>query len=198
MTTENWLPIDNWPNYQVSNLGRVRSCYPSLRRRSADGVLAPIKSGPYLYVNLYSRNKLQKCPIHGLVCEMFHGAKPSPNHEVAHADGDATNNQSGNLRWATRSSNMQDKKAHGTNLTGESHNLAKLTWASVRDIRARYLSGEKQRTIAEAFSVKQGTISLIVLNRTWIDSTYTPNIRHKNRMKNKRAEIGYHENHGTK
>lgn len=47
-------------------------------------------------------------PVHRLVCEAFHGPKPTPKHEVAHWDGDKTNNTAPNLRWATHKENCQD------------------------------------------------------------------------------------------
>ncbi|WP_449411892.1 HNH endonuclease signature motif containing protein [Methylobacterium komagatae] len=43
--------------------------------------------------------------VHRLVCEAFHGPAPTPEHQVAHADGTRWNARADNLRWATRTEN---------------------------------------------------------------------------------------------
>lgn len=62
---------------------------------------------------------------------------------------------------------------HGSKTTpervprGERSGRAKLTEAQVREIRARAASGEPQSSIGRSFGVYQGTISQIVLRRSW-------------------------------
>jgi hypothetical protein len=50
---------------------------------------------------------------------------------------------------------------------GEQSPLAKLTEASVRDIRSRYASGINQYELADQFGVTQSSISMIVNRRVW-------------------------------
>lgn len=80
--------------------------------------------------------------VHRLVAIAFLG-NPPPAHQVAHADGDKTNNHVNNLRWATCRENILDKQVHGTQARGETQGSAKLTSADVLAIRASTESGPK-------------------------------------------------------
>ncbi|WP_208609489.1 HNH endonuclease signature motif containing protein [Streptomyces atriruber] len=51
---------------------------------------------------------------HFLVCVAFHGPRPTASHQVAHGDGDPTNNRPCNLRWATPAENSAGAVRHGT------------------------------------------------------------------------------------
>lgn len=50
---------------------------------------------------------------------------------------------------------------------GERHGSAKLTEADVREIRHRFEAGETFRELAEAFSVSESCIGLVLHRRTW-------------------------------
>nr|WP_276555643.1 HNH endonuclease signature motif containing protein [Bradyrhizobium elkanii] len=50
---------------------------------------------------------------HRLCCEAFHGPSPSDKREVAHWDGNPSNNHFSNLRWASASENGLDRVRHG-------------------------------------------------------------------------------------
>lgn len=50
---------------------------------------------------------------------------------------------------------------------GSKSRLAKLTWATVREIRRRHASGENQRSLAAAFDVTWSTIYKVVHRQTW-------------------------------
>src|SRR5438105_702836 len=66
--------------------------------------------------------------VHVLVCEEFHGPKPTPLHEVRHLDGNPGNNSAANLCWGTKAENEADKLRHGTG-------PSRLTEEQVREIR---------------------------------------------------------------
>src|SRR5580765_3690695 len=87
---EVWVPIEEHPGYEVSNLGRVRSCdrhtmtVTLVTRRYRGRVLkASVVSG-YRSVSLGRDNTFL---VHILVCKAFNGPSPTPQHEVAHWDG---------------------------------------------------------------------------------------------------------------
>ena len=67
----------------------------------------------YLRVAIVKDGKRRNRPVHSLVCEAFHGSKPSENHEVRHLDGDRLNNHPDNLCWGTRKENAADRSSHG-------------------------------------------------------------------------------------
>jgi hypothetical protein len=111
---EEWRPIADFPDYEVSNQGNVRSNKSgnwNMLKACNDGN----KGGDYLVVSLLSYNdKRITKRVHRLVAEAF-----IPNLEnkkdVDHLDINRQNNKVENLRWATRSENMlntRDRTAH--------------------------------------------------------------------------------------
>lgn len=98
---EIWKTIDEYPNYQVSNLGRVKNI-----KKQSFLKPYPTRSG-YLLVSLYS-NKQRKCiTIHRLVAEHF---IPNPENKpcIDHINTDRTDNRIENLKWVTYSENMKN------------------------------------------------------------------------------------------
>lgn len=124
---EQWKDIPGYEGrYQVSDFGQVRSVDRRVRlvahgvetTRLARGRI--LKPGPsasgHLSVVLGKGNTRS---VHSLVALAFIGPRPV-GADVAHRDGDPTNNAVGNLRYATRSENNRDKVLHGrTTLTVE-------------------------------------------------------------------------------
>lgn len=110
--------------------------------------------GRYRQITMHHQSKHY---VHRLVAAAF---IPNPENkpDVAHWDGDGTNNAAHNLRWATEVENMADKKRHGTHIKGERHGNAKLTDAQVRDIRKMRDEGEHIDHIAWCFGVSKWTV----------------------------------------
>lgn len=119
---EEWKVVRIAPAYAVSTHGRVRRVV-SARTRRADTPLTPSprRHGGYLAVNLRVGARGKTVFLHRLICEAFHGPQPTPDHEVAHFDGDRLNNAATNLRWATRIENAADKDRHGRIRRGDQH-----------------------------------------------------------------------------
>lgn len=63
--------------------------------------------------------------------------------------------------------NIRDCSRKGRMHTGEANGGSKLTENQVREIRARYASGERIYAIAGAFGVNQSCISMIVHRKSW-------------------------------
>ncbi|QIG72944.1 HNH endonuclease protein [Rhizobium phage RHph_N3_2] len=109
------------------------------------------------------------------ICELAHGAPPTPKHEAAHNCGKGHLGcvSPNHLEWKTAVANKADKLIHGTITRGERNGRAKLTEDEVRTILS--LKGEmSQRKLAERFSVSKSLISLILLGRSWAEVTNTP------------------------
>ncbi len=105
MKQEIWKPIPNYNEYEVSNLGRVKSL-----KRKTPLILSPSSDGSgYLGVNLSVNNIQTYRRIHRLVALAFIG--PCPNGlEACHNDGNNKNNRLDNLRYDTHKANMQESK----------------------------------------------------------------------------------------
>jgi len=95
---EKWKNIPGYPNYEISNFGRV---YNVQHNR----FLKPFYKFGYEHVGLYKDGKSRDIKIHRLVAEAFmtnfYGFA-----EINHLDGDKTYNYVENLEWSTRSENM--------------------------------------------------------------------------------------------
>lgn len=131
-------------------------------------VLSPSPArGGYLRVTLSNGDRRVTRPVHALVCEAFHGSRPS-GREVAHANGVHTDNRASNLRWATRADNEADKRRHGRGVVGVAHPLAKLTDADVVAIRAMLTTGRfRQTDLAPLFGVSVATIGKVDRRDGW-------------------------------
>ena len=108
---ERWLPIEGYPNYEVSDLGRIWS---RPRPGSKGGVLKPYfnKRVGYLYITLTLDGVQKDFRVNRLVCRAFHGA-PRKGQDARHWDGNPLNNSAANLLWGTQKENMEDMRRHG-------------------------------------------------------------------------------------
>lgn len=104
---EQWRAVPGFPNYEVSDLGRIRS---------PRKVLSPWRSsnGRYLIVSLRRDGETIKRPMHQLVLEAFIG--PRNGLDACHNNGDGRDNRLSNLRWDTRSENLKDQARHGVHV----------------------------------------------------------------------------------
>ena len=123
-THEEWRPVVGYEgSYEVSSLGRVRSldryvhhkpkeraAYTRLHRGR---MLAPETKKGYSVVVLCDDESCKPHAIHRLVLTAFDG-EPRDGMECCHNNGDRSDNRLGNLRWGSRSENMNDKIVHGT------------------------------------------------------------------------------------
>lgn len=98
---EQWLPIDGYEDYEVSNFGRVKSL-----KGKEERILKPLnaKDG-YQQLLLSKDGKPKTFKVHRLVAMAF---IPNPNNyaEVNHIDEVKTNNHVDNLEWCNRKYNI--------------------------------------------------------------------------------------------
>ena len=100
---EIFLPIEGYPKYQISNLGRVKSIV------GKEKILKTWINKRYYSVSLM-KDKVQKNHlIHRLVAQAF---IPNPENkpEVNHVDGNTKNFNISNLEWITPSENIYHSK----------------------------------------------------------------------------------------
>lgn len=164
---EEWRTSIRCDAYEVSSLGRVKRVKPGKRTRIGNIIRIEAKT-KYRTVTMVSDGVRVYAQVHVLVCEAFHGPRPSPTHQVAHLNGDRHDNRADNLCWATAAENHSHKILHGTTRRGESGTGAKLTAAQVSEIRNSFRDGKtKYVNLAQAYGVHQTTIKRILTNQTW-------------------------------
>ena len=107
---ERWKPIPNYEKeYEVSNLGRIRSLY-NYRKDGNRILIQRIKKG-YYTVGLRKNGKRRWHLIHRLVASAFIMNKKNMP-QVNHKDENKLNNNVDNLEWCTASYN----NVYGTRL----------------------------------------------------------------------------------
>ena len=105
---EVWRDIKGYEGqYQVSNLGRVRSLDRVVNNKHIKGQLITQhnkQNTTYKRVKLYKHSKRDTYSVHRLVAEAF---IPNPNNypEINHKDCKPDNNKVSNLEWCTREYN---------------------------------------------------------------------------------------------
>lgn len=165
---ERWKPIDGYPNYEVSDLGRVRRSEPG-PLTWVGRILHGSDQLGYRRVSLLRDGNVDRHTIHRLVLSAFGPPAPSEDHECNHIDGDRANNRVSNLEWVTSSENTRHAIDVGLQRIryGEELPQSKLTASDVREIRRMSADGEKQRVIAKRFGIHRATVSQIVNHHRW-------------------------------
>jgi hypothetical protein len=161
---ETWKEIENFPNYQVSDLGNVKSldhetfnCYNKTNSKYKGKILNPVKSScGYFIVRLCNKGKIKPFQIHQLVAQAFIGPCPT-RKEVDHKNGDHFDNKASNLQYITHPENVQKGKR------------AKLSPVQVKEIKEKYSSGIfTQKQLSKEFKVSFQHISDICNDKHWI------------------------------
>lgn len=91
------------------------------------------KKNGYMTVTLRSGGKYKMIGVHRLVCDAFHGAPPTPQHQPDHINGDKTDNRPSNLEWVTPQTNVRrarSKAVRGVSADGVVIELPFLAMAS--------------------------------------------------------------------
>lgn len=118
---EKWIATYCSDNYEVSNLGRVRS----LDRVSANGRLLKgrlkkltlCRATSYLKVTITIDGKQKRCSIHQLVYYSFNKGEPSGyKYVVDHINGDPLDNRLDNLQSVSQWENTMKGKLNKYNL----------------------------------------------------------------------------------
>lgn len=108
----------------------------------------------------------KKLLAHRLAWTLANGQVPTDMH-VCHSCDTPSCVNSSHLFLGTQRENITDKCNKGRQAKGSTHGRAKLTEATVMECRARYLSGELQKDLANSFGVSRATMSFAINGVRW-------------------------------
>ena len=99
MGNEEWLPVPDWGNYEVSNTGKVRNV-------KFNRELKQFSDGNYLQTSFSQDGKRDVRRVHLIVAAVF---ERNPNNLpfINHEDGNKLNNNDWNLKGCTAKENSE-------------------------------------------------------------------------------------------
>lgn len=164
---EKWKKIQEWPNYAVSSMGRVKRL-TTRNSGVAGAILSQFLVCGYPSVNLTDSGRRKSVRVHRLVAEAFI-ERPDGTTEVNHIDASRSKNDVSNLEWVSASGNRKHGYDHGANnAEGERNGHSKLTEAGVHAIRSTHpLTRGDQAELAAKLGVSMATIRDVAARRTW-------------------------------
>lgn len=178
--TEIWKEIEDFPNYMISDKGRVWTKTRIIKRPSGNYLRRGCfmkgrdDSHGYLTVRIKGEKKTKNIKIHRLVAIAFL-ENTKNKREVNHINGIKTDNRISNLEWMTSKENKKHawelglyKKQDRSKLTGENNPTATFTEEQIIEIRKIYkLGGISQKALGEMYGTSQAQIYYIVNRITW-------------------------------
>lgn len=164
---EIWVPIEGFPDYEVSNMQRVRSWKNRYGITGPAHVDKPMLLVPqthrlgYKYVTLRDEYGSHKGYIHRLVAKAFvPNPDPINKTEVNHINGDKSDNRIENLEWCTRLENMHH--AIDTELWDKDASLARAREVWMREVYF-YEEDRVFKSVAEAADYFGTTLSTVTV-----------------------------------
>ncbi len=164
--SELWVWIGDFPNYQVSNTGKIKK-YNGVTIKQC------LNHKGYPCVNLTNAQGRSTRTVHRLVAENFI-ENPEKKKTVNHKDGIKTNNCVNNLEWMTNAENQAHAAKLGLKPSGESNKLSKLSEMQVLTIRT--MTNMRPHDIARHFDICTANIVAIRHSKTWRHLPKTPKI----------------------
>lgn len=121
-------------------------------------------TGPYPYGSFHWEDMPQT--VHRIVYVLCHGAVPDGT-EVAHLCHHALCVNPAHLFATTHADNILHSWIGGRTIRGDRTHTAKMTDASVREMRVRYFQGWTYAALAREYGVRLNTVWSITHYRTW-------------------------------
>jgi hypothetical protein len=162
---EYWKTIDDYPDYIISNYGRVKS---KRKTKKTFKFLKPSLNNGYTRVTLVNSNGEKHFATHRLVafyfCEGYCDLLI-----VNHKDGNRSNNHFENLEWVTQKENIQHSINSGFTCKNSKKSYAnqKLNIYQVLAIKTWANAGKNPKIISKDFNIKYSTIMKIAQGKLW-------------------------------
>lgn len=162
---EVWKPIRGYPDYWVSDKGRI---YSSIKNKFIYG--SPNVRSGYLEVSLYNNGRRRKTTMHRLVGEAF---IPNPfNYPIVrHLNDNPYDNFVENLEWGTQVDNMHDAMFNGSfyHFNEEDHEKAmqkrRMPVIAIRFYDDEELYFESQQEASRVLNVNQSSIYSVIVGK---------------------------------
>lgn len=103
---DTWSKIEGFPNYSVSNDGRIRN------DKSGELKIPTVNHNGYAEMDLYDSGQRSKVRVHRVVAQAYL-ENPDEKSQVNHKDGNKLNNDYENLEWVSPKENMEHAIEHG-------------------------------------------------------------------------------------
>jgi hypothetical protein len=165
MDIENWKDIKDAPNYQVSDMGRVRyikdNCNKLLR--------ITVSGKGYCQVPLKRDGWYKTAKVHRLVGEAFIENIENKPH-INHINGIKTDNRACNLEWVTVSENILHAYKTGLKTPSKCNCKTKLSPDDIELIAKVSNEAKKQfkpKDIAKHFGISVSTVYSIKNGESW-------------------------------
>lgn len=164
MKKEIWERIKGFEDYEISNLGNVRSYNKTPDIHIHKSIHVNHTKEGYEVITL---TKTRKYLIHRLVAETFI-PNPENKKEVNHKDLNKQNNKADNLEWVSRSENMKHAYDNGAikipNGGKETQWKRVLTDEQAREIRNTYIPHSKEfgmKALAKKYRVSESVVKRV-------------------------------------
>lgn len=175
-TKEIWKIIEDYPDYMVSNKGRVKSMARIVNYSNGGGehllediiMKGRINNMGYWQISLFKNKKPKTKTIHRLMGIAF-VPNPKNNPEINHINGIKHDNRIENLEWTTRSGNATHACKIGLMGKEETHPMATINNGEVLAIKQllRYSKISKVK-IGEMFGTSNYVIDKINNGKNWL------------------------------
>ena len=149
---ENWKVIMEFPNYEISDKGRVRN------RKNGKTFIGGTFNG-YYRVTLRKGNERKSKLVHVLVAEAFID-NPNKKPYIDHINGQRDDNNVGNLRWCTpkeNNGNVPKRAGCSSTYKGVHWSTKREKWVSMlgTDYKSVYLgSYDSELEASKAYDLK--------------------------------------------
>ncbi|RVG89029.1 hypothetical protein [Sinorhizobium meliloti] len=142
----------------------------ALHANSRDCIIWPFSRSDkgYARISVKKDGRRRMALASNVICELVHGAAPTPDHEAAHScgNGHLACVHPDHVRWKMHAENMAEMMEHGRSTRGEKHALAKISEDTVRSIRREFPAVTK-RQLSLKYKISPTHVSRIINGERW-------------------------------